>query len=564
MTRRPRTDLDGEVDVVVVGSGFGGSVMALRLAEKGYRVAVLEEGRRWEADTLPRSSWDLRHYLWMPKLGCFGPQRLTLLRHAFVLNGAAVGGGSVVYANTLVEPDPALYRHPQWRDITDWQRELAPHLEQATRMLGVTTTPFATSADVLLRDAAEARGGVAGPTEVGVWFGDPGVRVADPYFGGAGPDRTGCIRCGGCMVGCRHGAKNSLDRNYLHLAALAGATVHAEHRVVDLRRRGDRWEVHVRRPGWGFSRRRVVLAEHVVVAAGALGTARLLADLRRHDRLPGLSDRLGALTRTNAEAIVGVAVDRPGEDLSLGLAIGSKAKLPDGTLLEPVRYPKGSNLLGLLATVLVDGGGSRPARAGRFLRTVLRHPRTFLRAFDVRRWSERTVLLLAMQAQEEELTFVPGRRRGVRSTVATGREQPPWSPLPHAVVRDMARAVGGTPRGSLTDALLGIPVTAHLVGGCVVGATPATGVVDAYHRAFGVPGLSVVDGSTLPGNLGANPSLTITALAERAAALWPNHGDDDLRPPVGQPYRRLAPIAPRSPAVPADAPGALTVTRPTS
>lgn len=552
-----------DTDVAVIGSGFGGSVTALRLTERGYRVTVLEEGRRWSPDTLPRSNWDARNFFWFPRLGMTGFQRLTLLKDVFIVSGAAVGGGSVVYANTLYEPLPAYYQDPQWAHITDWAAECRPYYDQAKRMLGVVPVPFTTPADDVLRDVA-ARMGVEDswhPTEVGVWFGEPGQRTADPYFGGVGPDRVGCIRCGGCMVGCRHEAKNSLDCNYLYLAERNGAEVLAQRRVVDIvPLAGGGYEVVHQRPGaWLRTDRRSLRAEQVVFAAGSLGTQKLLHRLRDEGRLPHLSPRLGALTRTNSEAIVGAVARKRDVDYSTGVAITSSIHTDQHTHIEPVRYPKGSNAMALLTTIMVDGGGRLP-RPVRFLWTILRHPGRFLRSLSARRWAERSIILLVMQSVDNSLQVV--RKKGLLGTRLStrpghGEPSPRWLPVANQAARLAAQRMGGDPVGSIFEATLNVPTTAHIIGGCPIGDSPQSGVVDPYHRVYGHPGLHVCDGSVITANLGVNPSLTITAMTERAMAMWPNRGEPDRRPPLGEPYAPVTPTPPRAPAVPPDAPAAL-------
>lgn len=561
-------------DVVVIGSGFGGSVTALRLTEKGYRVGILEAGARFTDDTYARTSWDLRRFLFAPRFGCFGIQRLTLLRDVLVLSGAGVGGGSLVYANTLYEPGERFYADPQWRDITDWRAELAPHYDQAGRMLGVTPNRSTTPSDVAMRQVAEELG--AGDTfrtaPVGVFFGEPGTprgtRVEDPYFGGAGPPRHTCLECGACMTGCPHDAKNTLVKNYLYLAERAGARVHPLTTVTCLRplARGgyaiDTEPTGMPRPGGGG--RRTYLADQVVLAAGALGTQRLLHRMREKGRLPRLSPRLGALTRTNSESLVGAVTHDRGTDYSRGVAITSSFYPDARTHVEPVRYAAGSNAMGLLATVLTDGGGRAP-RWARWLGTAAREPIGFLRTLNLRHWSERTIIALVMQDRDNSLT-VSGRRGrlgGWRLTSRPGHGEPNprWLPVANDVVRRLARVMGGEPAGSAAE-ILDRPTTAHIIGGCVIGQSAEDGVVDAYHRVFGHPGLHVVDGSAISANLGVNPSLTITAQAERAMACWPNRGEPDPRPALGEAYRRLDPVPPRDPIVPASAPGALRRSRP--
>jgi len=413
-------------DVCIIGTGFGGSVSALRLAEKGYSVVVCEAGERFEASTYPRTSWNLKRFLWAPAIGLRGIQRIDLLRDVLVLSGAGVGGGSLVYANTLYEPLPRFYDDPQWAAIADWRAELGPHYDTARRMLGATQSPTDTPADDTMRLVATDMGAADTfhATTVGVFFGTgPGELSPDPGFGGAGPDRSGCLECGECMTGCRHGAKNTLDRNYLYLAEQLGVEVRANCAVVDLEATSThRWTVRTARPG--FSRRNhraTIEASHVIFAAGSLGTQRLLHRMRATGQLDKLSPRLGELTRTNSEAIVGATAptsESTNIDYTRGVAITSSFHPSDDTHIEPVRYGRGSNSMGLLATVLVDGGGRVP-RQLRFISQVLRHPRSFLRSLSVRRWSERSVILLVMQSRDNSLTTVLKSRMFGRRTRLT-------------------------------------------------------------------------------------------------------------------------------------------------
>jgi cholesterol oxidase len=553
-------------DVLVIGSGFGGSVSALRLTEKGYRVGVLEAGRRFADDEFATNSWHLRDYLFAPALGCTGIQRITLLRDVLVLSGAGVGGGSLVYANTLYEPPEAFYRDPQWADITDWRGELAPHYGQARRMLGVTTYPGVTPSDRVVRAVAQDMGvgDTCHPADVGVFFGTdgsgPGERVPDPFFGGAGPDRTGCTHCGECMTGCRHDAKNTLVKNYLHLAESAGAEVHALTTVTGVRPLpGGGYAVDTVRTGSGPRRhRRTFTADDVIFAAAALGTQRLLHRLRDNGCLPRVSGRLGALSRTNSEAVLAARARSSDVDYTEGVAITSSFHPDPVTHVEPVRYGHGSNLFGLLMTVLVDAkAGHRRWVLG--LRELLRQRRDLLSLHGPRRWSAETVALLVMQSLPNSLTTYTrrglfGRRMTTRQ--GEGEPNPVWIPAGHDVTRRVAAHIGGTAGGAWTD-LANIPLTGHFIGGCPIGESAATGVVDPYHRLFGHPGLHVVDSSTIPANLGVNPALTVTALAERAMSLWPNKGEPDPRPAPGTGYRPVGAVAPHRPVVPESAPGAL-------
>ncbi len=555
---------DFDVDVAIVGSGFGGSVSALRLVEKGYSVSVYEAGERFGADDYPRTNWAVRKFLFMPKLGLRGIQRLTLLKDVLVLSGAGVGGGSLVYANTLYEPPDGCWSDPQWAHITDWKDELAPHYAQARLMLGATTAPDHTAADDVMRGLAERLDVSESyrPTPVGVFLGRAGETVEDPYFGGAGPDRTGCIECGSCMIGCRHNAKNTLDRNYLYLAEGKGAEVHAGRQVVDVKPldRGG-YEVTSERSGaWLRKARRTIRAEQVVFSAGVLGTTQLLAELKERDRLRHVSDRLGKRVRTNSEAIIGAQARTSDVDYSKGVAITSSIQADERTHIEPVRYPRGSNAMGLLSTILVDGGGRVP-RQVRFIAQSLRHPVAFVRSLSVRRWSERTVILLVMQSTDNSLNIKWKRRRRGTLKMTTeqgeGEPNPTYIPQANDAARIAADIMGGEPGSAINEVLLDVPTTAHILGGACIGDSAETGVVDAYQRLFGHPGLHVADASTISANLGVNPSLTITAQTERAMAMWPNKGDADPRPPLGAPYVRIDPVPPNSPAVASDAPAAI-------
>ena len=564
-----------DYDVIVVGSGFGGSVTALRLTEKGYRVAVVEAGRRFDEPDgdpgvrhrdLPKTSWRTRKYLWAPGLGMTGIQRIHLLRgekgsRVLVLAGAGVGGGSLVYANTLYEPPAPFFEDPQWRHITDWKAELTPFYDQARRMLGVRTNPTMTPADKAIKRVAErmGRGETFHRTPVGVLFGaTPGEKVEDPYFGGAGPARTTCTECGSCMTGCRAGAKNMLTENYLYLAEHAGADILPMTTVTAVRPRAEGgYTVETRRTGRPARRRRTLTAAQVVFAGGTYGTQRLLHRMRTTGALPRLSDRLGVRTRTNSEAILGVErFGRKGEDHSHGVAITSSFHPDEHTHIEPTRYGPGSNAMGGLRSLLIDGGGRTP-RWAKFLGEAARRPQDLVRLPNLRDWSRRTIVALVMQTRDNSITVVPSSSgRGLRVRRGHGEPSPTWIPVAHRAVRMLAEEMGGMAGGTWLD-LFNIPTTAHFIGGCTIASSPEEGVIDPYHRVYGHPGLHIVDGSSVSANLGVNPSLTITAQAERAMAFWPNHGEQDPRPPLGEAYERLTPVSPKSPAVPAEAPAAL-------
>ncbi|MER5751636.1 GMC family oxidoreductase [Streptomyces sp. NPDC002088] len=568
---------------MVVGSGFGGSVTALRLTEKGYRVGVLEAGRRFTRESLPKNSWDLKNYLWAPKLGMYGIQRIHLLGNVMVLAGAGVGGGSLNYANTLYVPPKPFFDDPQWRDITDWQEELEPYYDQARRMLGVRLNPTMTPSDVHLKAAAQRMG--VGDTfhmaPVGVFFGDgqdaggeakakPGEQVADPYFGGAGPARKACTECGECMTGCRHGAKNTLNENYLHLAEKAGAVVHPMTTVMSVTddSRGGYAVATLPTDRKKKGEGRTFTARRVVLAAGTYGTQTLLHRMKAGRQLPYISEKLGELTRTNSEALVGAQTDNrryrratgePKVDFTRGVAITSSVHPDENTHIEPVRYGKGSNSMGglsILQVPYVEGS----SRVGAWLANAARHPLLVLRSLSNRRWSEKTIIGLVMQSLDNSLTTYL-KPSGVGKGLLTAR-QGHGAPNPKQIraASEAASAVAAEINGfagSNVGELMGTPLTAHFLGGCPIGATRETGVIDPYHRLYGHAGISVVDGAAVSANLGVNPSLTITAQAERAMSYWPNKGEADPRPAQGAAYERLQPVEPKSPAVPAEAFGAL-------
>ncbi len=566
--------MEPDYDVIIIGSGFGGSVSALRLTEKGYRVGVLEAGRRFTDEDFGKTSWNLRKFLWAPQFGMYGIQRIHLLRNVMILAGAGVGGGSLNYANTLYVPPEPFFQDLQWKNITDWRAELMPHYEQAQRMLGVVDNPTFTDADRIMKEVAEDMGvgDTFVATPVGVFFGTdgekmPGKSVEDPYFGGAGPARTGCTECGSCMTGCREGAKNTLVKNYLGLAESAGAQVHPLTMVKEFQQRADGlWEVGTVRTGGKLRRRRKTFtARHVILAAGTYGTQKLLFKMRDGGTLPKLSDRLGVLTRTNSESIVGAARFEAGDDLDLthGVAITSSIHPTADTHVEPVRYGKGSNAMGLLQTLMTDGAGPQGIDVPRWkqlLRGIKADPKGTLRVLNPRQWSERTVIALVMQHLDNSITtFTRKTKFGFRlldSKQGHGEPNPTWIPAGNEVTRRIAKKIDGVAGGTWGE-LFNVPLTAHFLGGAAIGDSSENGVIDPYQRVYGYPTLSVMDGAAVSANLGVNPSLSITAQAERAAALWPNKGEEDLRPAQGEPYRRLAPIAPANPVVPAEAPGAL-------
>ena len=520
---------------------------------------MLEQGARWRPQDYPPESLPLRETMWQPRFGLFGPLQLTVLKNVVIQSAAGVGGGSLIYGNVLYEPSDQFYNDPQWSSIADWKAELAPFYDQAKRMLGVATNPRLTPADDVFKSIADDLG-VADtfhPTQVGSFFGEPGKTVPDPYFGGIGPDRAGCVFCGRCINGCPHNAKNILERNYLYLAEKAGAQVHPMTTVVDVRESpAGGYQVETVHTGrWVRKQRQTWRADQVVFSAAALGTQNLLHRLRANGSLPRISARLGELTRTNSEVTL-IATSRTRTDLAQGVA-GTSSIHPDAnTHIEAFRVGKGSNWAYLLTTTLVDGDRHRLAK---WVLTNLRHPTAFARSFNVRRASDRSISLLVMQDLNNSLTTYP--KRGLFGTKMTSRQgvgapNPNWIPVANDIARRAAAKLDGDPHGWYFD-VVNRPTTAHFIGGCSIGDSPTTGVVDPYQRLYGYPGLHIIDGSTIAANLGVNPALTITALSERAVALWPNKGEPDLRPPLGSTYQRISPVRPRNPIVPENAPAAL-------
>jgi cholesterol oxidase len=526
-----------DFDWLVIGSGFGGSVSALRLSEKGHTVGVLECGRRFADDELPSSTADLKRYFWNPLLGMKGIFRLTTFKDVSVVSGCGVGGGSLGYANTLYVPPRQFFEDPQWADMgIDWESDLAPHYAEAQRMLGVVQTPTDDPADQLLRELGEELGvgDTYKKTPVGVYFGEPGVTVSDPFFGGEGPDRTGCRECGRCMVGCPHGSKNTLVKNYLYLAEKRGARVLAERTVVDVRPLGgadgaEGYEVETVRSGaWLRKDRRVQRARGVVVAAGPLGTNKLLQRCRLNGSLARISSRLGELVRTNSESILTVTVpeDYP-EDLIKRVAITSSIYPDPNTHIETVTYGDDGDSMHRLYTLLV-GDGTRLTRPLKLLSQILRHPKRFVQVLFPKHWSRRTIIVLVMQTLDNAIALRP--RQGPFGSLWLKTEQDPERPIPtfipiaNQAAEWLARRTGGVAQSSVTEALFNIPTTAHILGGAVIAPDPARGVVDARQQVFGYENLLVCDGSAIPANVGVNPSLTITALAEHAMSHVPVAG----------------------------------------
>ena len=517
-------------DFIVIGSGFGGSVAALRLVEKGYSVCVLEAGKRWQPKDFPKTNWNVKKYIWAPAIGCHGIQRVWLTKDFFGLSGAGVGGGSLVYAMVLMKPLDPFYRDPQWAALDpDWKSTLAPHYQMARKMLGVAKFPKSTFSDKVLAEYAAdiGRSDHFGPVEVGAFFGEPGVTVSDPYFGGKGPERTGCDFSGDCLIGCKTGGKNSTDKNYLYFAEKLGARIVPETVVTAIQpdRKGG-YIIRSRKSTSIFTTdKKVWRAKQVVVSTGTLNTLSLLLRCKQKGLLPNLSDRLGYKFRTNSEVIFFVRANERDIKYCEGAAITSILQVNDDTSIEVIRFSKGSDAFGLLANVLTDGG-SKWTRVLKFFYQCLIHPTHFLKSLWVFGWASRSISMVCMQVYDNSLRILLKRNRLMpwrRHLASESPEDgiPTYIPEANNAARALAKKINGIPQGCLSEVLLNRPLSAHMLGGCPISAGPDQGVVDKYGKVFGHEGLYIADGSIMPANLGVNPALTITALAEHVMSAIP-------------------------------------------
>lgn len=531
-------------DFIIVGSGFGGSVSALRLAQKGYRVAVLESGKRWSSADFAKTNWNLRKYLWLPYLGMHGIQRLNLLRDFFLVSGSGVGGGSLVYGATLYRPGTSVLSGPGFAELGG-EKALQPFYDIAHYMLGVSQNPNVSASDRILKEIADEMGvgSTYCPTPMGIFFGDGkgrGQGVADPFFDGEGPERTGCVYCGGCLVGCRYNSKNTLDRNYLYLAEKLGVTVIPETKAIELlpldkegrpvrKATADvdgrfGWLIRTKRTTRLFSGVKELRADSVILSAGVMGTLGLLLKMKDKGVLANLSNHLGDRVRTNSETVLAVTSRERNADYSKGVAISSSFHPEEGTHIEPVRYPAGSDFFGMISAAMVDG---HRFRALRYLLMAVTRPVYFLRCMNPVGFARRSLILLVMQTFENGLRLVRRRRliwpftKTMTSTLSSGEPSPVYIPVANQVAHRVAEKIGGFPRSSVNDSLLAAPITGHIMGGCTMGRSADEGVIDLENRVFGYENLRVIDASMIPANLGVNPSLTIAALSERVMSLIP-------------------------------------------
>jgi cholesterol oxidase len=510
-----------DYDYIIIGSGFGGSVSALRLSEKGYKVLVIEKGKWFnKAEDFPKTNWNLRKWMWLPKAGMKGIFKLTFFRHVAVLSGTGVGGGSLVYANTLPVPKSGFFNSGSWQGLCDWENELQPFYALSKRMLGVEKHPYMSSSDKVMLTLAEEMGNADNfeKTDVAVYFGKPGVTVPDPYFGGKGPDRTGCTICGGCMLGCRFNSKNTLDKNYLHLAQQLGAEIKAETEVYDvipLSENGESgYEVRFKDPFSRFPKKGKLKAKGVIFAGGVLGTMDLLLKLKETS-LPKLSDKLGSGVRTNSESLIGVTTYNKNSSFSEGIAIGSIINIDDNRHIEPVKYPEGSGFWRIFMAPMVQGSNIF-SRFYKMVADIVIHPLDNFRAFFVDDWSKRTQILLYMESIDSTLKMKRSKFGFTRTKLEEGKAPTAFNPIAQSMANHVAKIINGKAMVMSTETLLGIPTTAHILGGACMAESAATGVIDKDNHVFNYKNMLVCDGSMISANIGVNPSLSITAITERA------------------------------------------------
>ena len=513
-----------DYDYVIIGSGFGGSVSALRLSEKGYKVLVIEKGKWFKTEDFPKTNWNLRKWMWMPKLGLQGFFKLTFFRHVGILSGVGVGGGSLVYANTLPVPKSEFFNSGNWNGLADWENELKPFYALANQMLGTNKNPNMSRSDNAMLQLAKEMGDEQAfdKTDVAVYFGTPEETVPDPYFNGKGPDRTGCNQCGGCMVGCRYNAKNTLDKNYLHLAQQLGAEILAEKQVYDvvpLSEDGSAgYEIKYKNSLSCFPKKGSVKAKGVIFSGGVLGTIDLLTKLKKSS-LPNLSDTVGANVRTNSESLV-LVTSYDKEVFSEGIAIGSIINIDESRHVEAVKYSEGSGFWRLLTMPMVSGGNIF-VRLFNMAKELILHPIKNLKVTFVDDFGKRTMILLYMESIDSTLSLKQTGLGFMKTTLSSGEAPTAFNPKAQEIARKTEKIIKGKARVLAPEALFGAPTTAHILGGACMGKDDKTGVIDKNNRVFNYKNMLVCDSSMISANIGVNPSLSITAIAERAMSKIP-------------------------------------------
>jgi cholesterol oxidase len=506
-----------EFDYIVIGSGFGGSVSAMRLSEKGYSVAVIEMGKRYNTGDFAKTNWNLKKYLWLPQLFLYGIQKITLLKDVLILGGVGVGGGSLVYANTLLEPNDDYYNSEQVKKIDEnWKNIMKPYYEKAKKMLGVTKNKYFGEADIILKEIAKEnnREDTFHIVDVGVYFGEPGKTVADPYFNGQGPDRTGCLLCGGCMIGCNYGAKNTLDKNYLYFAEKYGAKIIPERKVISIKFENNEYILGTVKTTSIIKKKQIFRAKGIVVSAGVLGTLKLLFDCKNKGFLPKLSSQLGKNVRTNSESLTGTTSLKKDIDLSKGIAITSGFYPTDNTHIEIVRYPKGSDFMSLLSTILVEEG-NRFTRPLKWMKNIIKNPINFIRTLIPFSWAKKSIIFLIMQTIDNKIS-IKLNKLGFLTTEKTDKKPPSYNYYANKIAEDFSKKINGIPQSSIFEAIFDLSTTAHILGGCIIGNNENEGVINKNCEVFNYKNMYIIDGSIIPANLGVNPSLTITAMAEMA------------------------------------------------
>lgn len=514
--------MDFDYDYIIIGSGFGGSVSALRLSEKGYKVLVIEKGKWYQSKHFAKTNWNFRKWFWMPAIRFFGIMKLTVFRHVAILSGTGVGGGSLVYANTLPVPKSTFYKTGTWAKLNDWENALKPYYAIAYKMLGATPNPELFDGDLALKKLAEERNisHQFEPTKVAVYFGEPGVEVDDPYFGGKGPKRTGCIHCGGCMTGCRYDAKNTLDKNYLYFAQQEGAKILAEQEVIDVIPIGEKdgsdgYQVEIKSSTKFIKKKKKITAKGIVFSGGVMGTIKLLLKLKRNGSLPLLSEKTGEEVRTNNETLISVSSLKKDVNVSKGIAIGSILHVDKNTHLEVCRYSEGSGAWKLLHLPLSEGN-TILKRITNSILNMIKSPIRYLKSYWLNSWSKKTVILLFMQSVDSTINFKRGWFGQMVSKLGNGQPPSPDIPESARLTKEYADVINGNPTTFALETLAGIPSTAHILGGAVMAENSTEGVIDKHNKVFGYQNMMVIDGSMISANPGVNPSLSITAIAEHA------------------------------------------------